>query len=81
MAKLEAGSWPLPPVMQWVQEAGGIQTDEMHRVFNCGIGMVVVVKAQAAEQVAATLTAAGERVYRIGQIQDRPKDSPQTVIS
>ncbi|MFZ9670378.1 MAG: phosphoribosylformylglycinamidine cyclo-ligase [Burkholderiaceae bacterium] len=81
MASLQAGSWPLPPVMQWVQQAGGIQTDEMHRVFNCGIGMVVVVKPQAAEQVAATLTAAGERVYRIGQIQARAKDAEQTVIS
>jgi phosphoribosylaminoimidazole (AIR) synthetase len=40
-----------------------------------------VVKPQAAEQVAATLTAAGERVYRIGQIQARPKDAEQTVIS
>jgi phosphoribosylformylglycinamidine cyclo-ligase len=52
----------------------------MHRVFNCGIGMVVVVQAGQAEAVAAHLTLQGERVYRIGEIRARADGEPQTII-
>lgn len=79
-AELRAGSWPLPPVMQWVQAQGAIETDEMHRVFNCGIGMVVVVAADQAEAVAAHLTAQGERVFQIGQVRARQSGEDQTLI-
>ena len=67
--------------MSFVQAEGQIATDEMHRVFNCGLGMVVVVPASAAEAVAATLTAHGERVYRVGEVGPRPANSAQTVIN
>ncbi|NBT76057.1 MAG: phosphoribosylformylglycinamidine cyclo-ligase [Betaproteobacteria bacterium] len=80
-AALNKGSWPLPAVMEWIQEQGQIDEHEMHRVFNCGIGMVVVVDAHAADEIAATLTAAGERVYAIGRVRARQGDEPQTVIS
>ncbi len=56
----------MPPVMRGLQAQGNVPRDEMHRVFNCGIGMVVVVQAEQAEAAAATLTAQGERVFRIG---------------
>lgn len=70
----------MPPVMRWLQSQGNVPRDEMHRVFNCGIGMVVVVQADQAEAVAATLTAQGERVYRIGQIRLRQGDEAQTIV-
>jgi phosphoribosylformylglycinamidine cyclo-ligase len=66
--------------MQWVQAQGAIETDEMHRVFNCGIGMVVVVAADQAEAVAAHLTAQGERVFQIGQVRARQSGEDQTLI-
>lgn len=80
-AELRSAAWPMPPVMQWIQAQGGIETAEMHRVFNCGIGMVVVVAAEQAESVAAHLTAQGERVFQIGQVRTRQSGEDQTVIS
>ena len=52
----------------------------MHRVFNCGIGMVVVVAAADAERAAALLAAAGETVYRIGTVVPRAPGAPGTVV-
>ncbi len=79
-AVLQESSWTMPPVMRWLQSQGNVPRDEMHRVFNCGIGMVVVVQSDQAEVVAATLTAQGEQVYRIGQIRPRQGDEPQTIV-
>jgi phosphoribosylformylglycinamidine cyclo-ligase len=79
-AVLHQNSWTLPPVMAWLQAQGNVPTDEMHRVFNCGIGMVVVVNASQAEAVAAHLTTQGERVYRIGEVRARQGDEPRTIV-
>lgn len=80
-AVLAQDSWTLPPLMSWIQAQGNVPTDEMHRVFNCGIGMVVVVEASQAQAVAAHLTTQGERVYRIGEVRLREPHEPQTIIS
>ena len=79
-AVLQEASWTMPSVMRWLQLQGNVPRDEMHRVFNCGIGMVVVVQADQAESVAATLTAHGEQVYRIGQVRLRQGDEAQTIV-
>ncbi|MCB4824618.1 phosphoribosylformylglycinamidine cyclo-ligase [Roseicella sp. GB24] len=68
-AVVDAAAWPVPPVFGWLAQAGNVTADEMLRVFNCGIGMVVVVAAEAAEQAAAQLAAAGEQVFRIGRLE------------
>jgi phosphoribosylformylglycinamidine cyclo-ligase len=52
----------------------------MYRVFNCGIGMAVVVAAEDAGAVAGHLAAAGEAVYCIGRIDRRNADEAQTII-
>jgi phosphoribosylformylglycinamidine cyclo-ligase len=80
-AVLHQDAWTLPPLMAWLQSQGSIPRDEMHRVFNCGIGMVVVVSAGQAEAVAAHLTTQGERVYRVGEVRPREGSEPQTIIS
>lgn len=67
-ARVNRGSWPVPPVFHLIQEAGRVATDEMYRVFNMGLGMVLVVARQATEAVAAALEHRGEKVYRIGEI-------------
>jgi phosphoribosylformylglycinamidine cyclo-ligase len=79
-ARLERDRWPRPPIFDWLQRAGNVADAEMHRVFNCGIGMVVVVAAADAEPAAALLTAAGEAVFRIGSVVPRAPGAPGTVV-
>jgi len=79
-AVLERSAWPLPPLFRWLQEAGGVADAEMHRVFNCGIGMAVVVASADAEAATALLRAAGETVHRIGAIAARPAGAAATVV-
>jgi len=70
-AVIDGKSWPRPALFSWLQQEGGVAEDEMHRVFNCGIGMVVIVAEEHAAQALALLSEAGETVYRIGRIETR----------
>ncbi|WP_230167862.1 phosphoribosylformylglycinamidine cyclo-ligase [Roseomonas sp. CECT 9278] len=72
VAVLDAGAWAPPPVFAWLARAGGVAAEEMLRVFNCGIGMALVVEAGNAEAATALLEAAGETVRRIGVIAAAP---------
>jgi phosphoribosylformylglycinamidine cyclo-ligase len=80
-ARLARASWPLPPLFAWLQREGNVAEDEMLRVFNCGIGMVVVVAAQHANEACEILRAAGETVWRIGSIDTRAKNEAQTIVA
>ncbi|ALM84435.1 phosphoribosylformylglycinamidine cyclo-ligase [Bordetella sp. N] len=77
---LHRDAWELPALFQWLQQQGGVADAEMHRVFNCGIGMVAVVDAAQADAIIATLRAQGETVSRIGEVVARQGDAPQTVV-
>ena len=79
-ARIDGDTWALPQMFRWLQFAGGVNQDEMYRVFNCGIGMVVIVSAADAEAAEAKLAAAGETVYRIGVIDTRREGEAQTII-
>ncbi len=68
-AVIDAASWPRPELFRWLQAQGGVAEDEMHRVFNWGIGMGGVVAAAEAKRAAEALRAAGETVYEIGLIE------------
>ncbi|HEY9198306.1 MAG TPA: phosphoribosylformylglycinamidine cyclo-ligase [Gammaproteobacteria bacterium] len=68
-AVISASSWQRPAVFDWLQEQGNVADAEMHRTFNCGIGMVLVVAATQADAVMAQLKTAGESVWRIGSIE------------
>ncbi len=70
-AELDLDTIEVPPVFRWLAEAGRIAPAEMLRTFNCGIGMVAVVAAGQAAQVAAMLKQAGETVTPIGSILPR----------
>ncbi|GAA4007044.1 phosphoribosylformylglycinamidine cyclo-ligase [Sphingomonas humi] len=72
-AVVQADAWDLPPLFSWLQAGGSIEPEELARTFNCGIGMVVVVREENAEAVAAALSAAGETVHRIGHIEEGPR--------
>nr|WP_294846219.1 phosphoribosylformylglycinamidine cyclo-ligase [uncultured Sphingomonas sp.] len=67
-AVVDADSWPLPRLFAFLQAGGAIEPGELARTFNCGIGMVAVVRAEDADSVTAALEAAGETVFRIGVI-------------
>jgi phosphoribosylformylglycinamidine cyclo-ligase len=68
-ARIKKAAWPRPEVFTWLQREGKISEDEMHRVFNCGIGMVLVVAPADAERAAKVLREQGETVYEIGTIE------------
>jgi phosphoribosylformylglycinamidine cyclo-ligase len=79
-AELDHRAWPLPPLFAWLQKHGGVADAEMHRVFNCGIGMAVIVSAQDAKQAIGLLSAAGEQVWQIGTVRQSKDGEAQTVV-
>jgi len=79
-ALLRRSSWPRPPLFDWLAREGGVEEAEMLRVFNCGIGMVVVVAAGDADKAVQQLEAAGERVFRIGEIVPAQGAEPQARV-
>jgi len=80
-AVLDSRAWPRPPLFDWLQREGGVDASEMHRVFNCGIGMVVIVAEGDAARAVEQLAAAGETVYRIGRIERRGAGDPATRVA
>jgi phosphoribosylformylglycinamidine cyclo-ligase len=79
-AVLEKNAWPRPQLFEWLQRNGNVAEAEMHRVFNCGIGMVAIVAAEDADQAQHVLEREGEKVFRIGGIRPRTGGEPQTVV-
>ena len=80
-ARLARASWPLPPLFIWLQSEGNVADDEMLRVFNCGIGMVVIVAAEHARKAGELLRAAGETVFTIGSIANRDQGEAPTTVA
>ena len=69
VAAIDTRSWELPPVFQWLQNAGGVAAEEMYRTFNCGIGMIVCVPADQKDLAIDTLNAMGEKVWQVGVME------------
>jgi phosphoribosylformylglycinamidine cyclo-ligase len=63
-------AWERPALFRWIAAAGPVPEDDMRDTFNLGIGMVLVVAADAAGRVSASLAAAGERVHEIGRVEE-----------
>lgn len=63
-AVIDQSSWQRPKLFQWLQSEGNVAESEMHRVFNCGIGMVVVVARENASESAASVTCGGRKSGR-----------------
>jgi phosphoribosylformylglycinamidine cyclo-ligase len=74
-----AAAWPRPKLFDWLQREGGVADSEMHRVFNCGIGMVVVVAREDVQQAVQILHAAGEAAVVIGAIKPRGEGEAATI--
>jgi phosphoribosylformylglycinamidine cyclo-ligase len=67
-ARIDAGAWPQPRLMAFLQAQGNIEPGEMARTFNCGIGMVAIASRAAVAEVRGRLETAGETVYEIGEV-------------
>jgi phosphoribosylformylglycinamidine cyclo-ligase len=79
-AEIKKNAWQMPPLFGWLQQNGNVAESEMHRVFNCGIGMVVIVSAEDADKAKALLSDAGETVWQIGEIRERADNEAQTIV-
>lgn len=79
-AQIQQSAWTFPPLFQWLQEKGNVEQAEMYRVFNCGIGMVLVVSPEQEEAITQTLRNAGETVYALGEVVPQQEGQAQTVV-
>jgi phosphoribosylformylglycinamidine cyclo-ligase len=65
--RIDTGAWSVPPLFRLIQDAGGVSEAEMFRVFNMGIGFVLIVARDAAEETLSRLRASGETAYLLGK--------------
>lgn len=72
-ARLRLDAWTVPPVFGALQELGGVAQKEMFRTFNMGVGFVLVLPQEAQAQATESLTAAGERVFHLGEVGPGPE--------
>jgi phosphoribosylformylglycinamidine cyclo-ligase len=79
-AVIRRESWTLPPVFQWLQATGKVTDAEMHRVFNCGIGMALVLAPGQVEAALERLNRAGEQAWLAGEIVPRDRTEAATVV-
>ena len=77
-AEIDLKSWPRSELFQWLQANGNVDDEEMLRVFNCGIGMVVICPAEQSVALSQTLESTGETVFRIGTVVNRKGREHQT---
>ncbi|MEP0049701.1 MAG: AIR synthase-related protein, partial [Roseobacter sp.] len=71
-AQVDLDTWDLPAVFRWMAETGGMAEAELLKTFNCGIGMILVVRADRADAVTTLLADLGEDVTRLGQVSETP---------
>ena len=77
-AIIDESSWKWPDVFGWLQQNGNVSSHEMYRTFNCGVGMLVALPAELADQAIALLNDNGEQAWVIGSI--KASDSEERVI-
>jgi phosphoribosylformylglycinamidine cyclo-ligase len=79
-ARIDPESWPRPGVFSWIQKTAELPDEEMLRVFNCGIGMIVVVPEDQHQDVIQRLQGMDERAYRIGRIERTSPAEPAALV-
>lgn len=78
-AVVQESAWEWPTLFRWLKETANIEQQEMYRTFNCGVGMILVVKPEHADAAIAHLNDAGETAFLLGEIRAGAKD-PQIQI-
>jgi len=79
-ARIDPTAWPRPALFSLIQRVGEVPEDEMLRVFNCGIGMLLIVPREQTSDVMERLQALGERSYRIGEVEAKAPDDPPLLL-
>lgn len=79
-AVVDGSSWQWPAVFNWLQEAGNVETYEMYRTFNCGVGLVIALPQEQAAQAIKILNAEGENAWLLGEIADADAGEEQVEI-
>ena len=74
-ANIDAKSWSMPDVFQWLQTNGNIEQKEMYRVFNCGVGMVLAVSKNDSQRIIEHLNNLGETAWLIGDVSSKVGES------
>ncbi|MEH6577856.1 MAG: phosphoribosylformylglycinamidine cyclo-ligase [Amphritea sp.] len=80
-AVIDINSWNMPEVFRWIQRLGNVEAREMYRTLNCGVGMVICVPQDKADEALAILQQAGEQPWVIGQIATAETDEEQVELS
>jgi len=81
VAHINTQSWNRPAVFDWIQQAGNVKFEEMHRTLNCGIGLVIIVSETNKDKAIEILTSHGETVSVIGQITYSDNNEPSVKLS
>ena len=79
-AQLDSQSWKQQDIFAWLQLQGNVSTEEMHRVFNCSIGMVVIVDTDVADTTVQLFNELGESANVIGRIAESDSSSPASIV-
>jgi phosphoribosylformylglycinamidine cyclo-ligase len=79
-AVIDSNSWQMPEVFNWLQQNGNVETHEMYRTFNCGVGMVICVDSRDAEAALKILQDNGENAWILGQIENAADGEEQVVM-
>nr|WP_232848708.1 phosphoribosylformylglycinamidine cyclo-ligase [Bowmanella yangjiangensis] len=74
-AVIDGSSWQWPAIFTWMQQQGNVTQHEMYRTFNCGVGLVIAVPADKADQAVALLNAEGENAWLLGKVEDTQDDN------
>jgi len=75
-AVIRKGCWSVPPIFDLIQRVGGVDEEEMLRVFNMGIGMIIIVAEMDHAEILERLEKLGEKAYDLGVIEKRENDQP-----
>ena len=79
-AVIDGSSWAWPSIFNWLQENGNVTTHEMYRTFNCGVGLMIALPADVAQQAIDMLNELGETAWQIGHVENRIGDQAQVEI-
>ena len=80
-AVIDGGSWQWPEVFNWLQKSGNVETYEMYRTFNCGVGMIIALPQAQVDAALALLKAEGENAWLIGRIEQAAAGEKQVEIN
>ena len=77
---LDLSRWTLPPLFQWLKETGGIEAQEMARVFNCGVGILLYVRPDDVEAALSAIQSTGHHAFVAGELIDRAEGGEAVIL-